>query len=139
MAENIVIVPNHEWLLYRCEFQTLTDCCWHIAEKHTGKLNSKKRMHEAFYRLTIIVKPTGNNHYLRICCAIHQTICIIYTPRPITRQIATQWLWFANTCEWVTRSSGNQYIYPFQRFLVLSMTIQISVPRVGHKVNAPHG
>ena len=72
---------------------------------------------------TRIMKSAGNGDQISISYTIYQAMRFIDTPRPVTGQITTQWLWLTDTCERITGSSSNQQIQALECFLILGMPV----------------
>lgn len=80
--------------------------------------------------LAVIVKAAPDNDQFVIRCPIDQTVRIVDAPRPIAGQIAAQRFRLSDASERVARRRSDQGINALQRFFVLLVPVQISIPGV---------
>lgn len=87
----------------------------------------------------VVMKTTGDNDQLGVGRAVGQAMGVVDATRPIVaRQIAAQGLGLADPGERLASGVRNQGIDPFQRFSVLMLPIEVSIPSVGDEADPAH-
>lgn len=84
------------------------------------------------------MKTTGDDDQLGVGRAVDQTMGVVDATRSVARQIAAQGLGLADPGERLASGVRNQGIDPFQRFSVLMLPIEVSIPGVGDEADPAH-